>query len=71
MTEAVQPIDTGRVWKEKEAPPNCLGIGCSEGVSAKKPPVRRSILDLFWVFFCLFSGIASGLYPQVGVFSSG
>ena len=54
MTEAVQPIDAGRGWREKEAPPNCLGIGCSEGVSAKKPPVRRRILDFFFFFLLVF-----------------
>ena len=51
VMEAVLPIGAGRVWREKEAPPNCSGIGCSGGVSVKKPPAHRRILAIFFACF--------------------
>ena len=51
VMEAVLPIGAGRVWREKEAPPNRSGIGCSGGVSVKKPPAHRRILAIFFACF--------------------
>ena len=34
-----------------EAPPHCSGIGCSGGVSVRKPPALRCILAVFFACF--------------------
>lgn len=51
VMEAALPIGAGRVWREEEAPPNRSGIGCSGGISVKKPPARRRILAIFFACF--------------------
>ena len=50
-TEAVWPIGAGRVRSAMEAPPHRSGIGCSGGVSVKKPQVRRCISAVFFACF--------------------